>query len=112
MKRQLQPEEMRLYRLCDEALFYVWDPISVGQTPEARDEYEAYAFRTFELVQAGARDEAIAYLTDIQVDRMGLRLDEEGAARAVDFMLRGRAWVESSPYLVSEIDRQQTKGGS
>lgn len=39
MGQQLQPEEMHLYRLCDEALFYVWDPIGVCGAPEARTEY-------------------------------------------------------------------------
>lgn len=94
----LGPEEVRLYRLCDEALYYVWDPLGARGAPEARDEYRAYLPRVYELVRSGARDELIAYLTTILRDRMELPADEAHSADAVDFMLRGRAWYERDPY--------------
>ncbi len=90
----LSPKEMRLYRLCDEALYYVWDPIGVSGAPEARDEYRMYLPRVFALVKADAREELVRYLTEIPVERMGLRPRPEAAARVADFMLRCRAWVE------------------
>jgi hypothetical protein len=98
MAAELQPEEMRLYRLCDEALFYVWDPIGVCGAPEARTEYQAYLPHVYELVRLGKRDELIAYLTSILRDRMELPADESYSDNAVDFMLRGRAWCERNPY--------------
>ena len=98
MGQQLQLEEMRLYRLCDEALFYVWDPIGVCGAPEARTEYQAYMPQVYELVRLGKRDELIAYLVNVTEDRMGMRPNEELAANAVEFMMRGRAWVERTPY--------------
>jgi len=94
MGKELPPKEARLYRLCDEALYYLWDPIGVSGAPEARDEYRAYLPRAFALVKAGAGEELVSYLTEIGGERMGLRPDEEGAAKAADFMLRCRAWVE------------------
>jgi hypothetical protein len=33
MAMQLQPEEARLYRLCDEALQYVWDRLVPAVRP-------------------------------------------------------------------------------
>jgi hypothetical protein len=94
MGSRLSPNESRLYRMCDEALFYVWDPIGVCDAPEARSEYETYVPRVFGLVKSGARDELIAYLMSIVDQQMELRASEERATTAADFMLRGRAWIE------------------
>ena len=94
----LQPEEMRLYRLCDEALYYVWDPLGARGAPEARDEYRAYVQRVYELVRLGARDELLSYLTGVLRERMELPADEAYSANVVDFMLRGRAWYERDPH--------------
>ena len=98
MGPDLQAEEMRLYRLCDEALYYVWDPLGASGTPESRDEYRAFLPRVYELVRLGARDELIAYLTAVLRDRMELPADEASSTNAVDYMLRGRAWYERDPY--------------
>ncbi len=91
-------EEMPLYRLCDEALFYVWDPIGANGAPEARGEYSAYLPKVYELVRLDKRNELIAYLTSVFRDRMGLEADESYSAEAVDFVMRARAWRERSPY--------------
>jgi hypothetical protein len=89
---------MALYRLCDEALYYVWDPLGASGAPEARDEYSAYVPHVYELARWGKSDELVAYLTSILRDRMGLKADEAYSAKAVDFIMRGRAWYERSPY--------------
>jgi hypothetical protein len=78
MQPELQPEEMRLYRLCDEALYYVWDPLGASGAPESRDEYRAYVRQVYELVRWGKRDELIAYLTSV------LRVRLPGRARGTD----------------------------
>lgn len=98
MSRWLQPEELPLYRLCDEALFYVWDPIGVRGSPEARSEYVSYVPKVYELVRQDKREELIAYLTWVIRDQMGLAVDESQSREAVDFILRGRAWRERNPY--------------
>jgi hypothetical protein len=95
--QKLSPEDLRLYRLCDEALFYLWDPIGVSDAPEARDEYESYLPRVFALVKASDRVALIAYLNDILGERMGLRPDSEASVRAADFMLRSRDWIAGQP---------------
>ena len=98
MSPDLQPEEMPLYRLRDEALYYVWDPIGANGAPEARHEYGAYLPKVYELVRLDKRDELIAYLTWVLRDRMGLEAEESFSAEAVDFMMRARAWRERNPY--------------
>jgi hypothetical protein len=35
MRERLASEGESLHRLCDEALYYVWDPIGVSTFPEA-----------------------------------------------------------------------------
>jgi len=39
MKSDLNHQEKELYRRTDEILHYLWDPIGVSDTPQARDEY-------------------------------------------------------------------------
>jgi hypothetical protein len=98
MQPEPQPEEMRLLRLCDEALYYVWDPLGASGAPEARDEYRVRVPNVYELVRWGRRDELIEYLTSILRDRMRLPADEASSVAAVDFMMRGREWYERDPY--------------
>ena len=93
MGSQLSSQDMRLYRLCDEALFYVWDPIGVRDAPEARTEYQSYLPTVFALVRVGDRQPLLDYLSTILGDSMGLRPDPDAAARAADFMLRARTWI-------------------
>jgi len=96
MGRQLSETDARLYRLCDEALYYLWDPIGVHDIPQARDEYESYLPHAFSLVKSGARDELVGYLTDLVGERMGLEPDVAAAESAARFMLEARAWIEES----------------
>jgi hypothetical protein len=94
MGKQMTPKDARLYRLCSEALYYLWDPIGIAGNPEARDEYDMYLSRAFALVRAGSREGLIEFLADIQVDRMGLGPDQRRAEAAAEFMMRARAWVD------------------
>jgi hypothetical protein len=98
MVSDLQPEELPLYRLCDEALFYVWDPVGVHRAPENRGEYEAYVPQVYELVRWGRWDELTAFLTWVLRERMGVAADESVSADAVEFLQRARAWHERDPY--------------
>jgi hypothetical protein len=98
MHRELQPEEKRLYRLCDEALYYVWDPLGASGAPEAREEYHPHVPEVYELVRLGKRDELIVYLTSVLRDRMELPADDTYSVAAVNFMMRARDWCEREPY--------------
>lgn len=88
MGKPLPPEELELYRRCDEVLHYVWDPIGVSDSPWARDEYTGYLPGVFELVVSGASEgELVGHLLAIARDRMGLPGDEEGATLAAGLLL-------------------------
>jgi len=62
-----------LYRRVDEVLHYVWDPLGVSDTPEARDEYYSYLARVLSLLKTSSDVEQIAeYLSDVIIVRMGV----------------------------------------
>lgn len=73
MEQKLSSQELALYRVVDEVLHYIWDPIGVSGAPQARDEYHGYLLQVFGLLQRGAEASAIAnYLSQSVVERMGL----------------------------------------
>ena len=60
------------YRI-DEVLHYIWDPIGISDTPEARDEYSSYADHVWSMVlDHKSKTEISDYLTDIATKRMEL----------------------------------------
>jgi hypothetical protein len=73
MGRKLSAPDLALYRVLDEVLHYVWDPIGVSSAPQARDEYHAYLPQVFDLLRKGADESRIsAYLTSVTTEQMGL----------------------------------------
>jgi hypothetical protein len=74
MVMRLDPRDQELYRRVDEILHYIWDPLGVRGVPQARDEYDSYLPKIFQLVRDETPADIIAqHLTDIVVNRMGLR---------------------------------------
>lgn len=48
-----------------------WDPIGVGDVPEAADEYDSYIGGVYKLLELGASQDDIGnYLREIEVDRI------------------------------------------
>lgn len=87
MGTELDPRDEELYRRVDEILHYIWNPIGVSGVPEARDEYYSYLPDVFQLVKDKAAADAIAqHLTDIVVNRMGLRGTKEDALEVVSIL--------------------------
>lgn len=73
MGMKLSPPDMELYRVVDEVLHYLWDPIGVSSIPQARDEYHGYLPHVFGMVRSGADEVAIsAYLGEVITESMGL----------------------------------------
>jgi hypothetical protein len=93
MGDRLSPDDARLYRLCDEALFWLWDPIDVRDVPQARDEYNAYLPHVFQLVKAEDKSALVEYLVWVSSEYMGLGTHREAAERAAEFMLEASDWV-------------------
>jgi hypothetical protein len=51
-----------------------WDPIGVGDVPEAQDEYDMYISPLHHMLHRGESADAItAYLTSLVEDRTGMR---------------------------------------
>lgn len=88
MKRRLAPDDARLYQLCDEALFYLWDPIGIAEDPRARSEYEAYVPQVFQLVKARRREGLLTYLREVAEEWMGLSPPFSSASETTaDFLI-------------------------
>lgn len=60
MGQRLSEADENLYRVVDEVLHYLWDPIGVAGIPAARDEYQGYLPEVFRLVRSGSDASAIA----------------------------------------------------
>jgi hypothetical protein len=57
-------------------LLQEWDPIGVAETPEASDEYDAYAFQILTSLHSGATADSIAeYLHWVVSEHIGLPSD-------------------------------------
>ena len=73
MAIKLSPKDQALYNAVDEVLHYVWDPIGVSGSPQARDEYHGYLPHVFSMLHSGATAESIStYLGEVVTERMGL----------------------------------------
>jgi hypothetical protein len=73
MGTKLSPPDLELYKAVDEVLHYVWDPIGVSTTPQARDEYNSYLPQVFGRLRNGESSQTIAaYLGEVTTNLMGL----------------------------------------
>ena len=62
-----------LYRAVHNAVLHDWDPIGVGNIPEAQDEYNAYVPIICELLTLrNSRSEIVNYLSLLATQQMGL----------------------------------------
>jgi hypothetical protein len=87
----MSPKDKQLLQRIDEVLHYQWDPIGVSDTPEARDEYESYVPRIFQLLKATSDGKDIAdYLQWISTEQMGVGANQKRNAEIVDLLLRWR----------------------
>ena len=95
MGKSMSPPDARLYRICDEAIHYLWDPIGVAWAPQARGEYYSYLPKVFLLVKAKQRVELIEYLREVEEVRMGGgKTPSTSRERVADFLLDARDWLE------------------
>jgi hypothetical protein len=99
--QKLSPEHKALYRRVDEVLHYVWDPIGVAGTPEARDEYDSYAPHVFSMLIHDASSAEIAkFLVTTETEAMGLSGSErvqERADEVVQILERWREYIRERP---------------
>ncbi len=78
MDNRFSKADRELYKRVDEVLFYIWDPIGVSDTPEARDEYNSYLGVVFSMLkQNKSANEIATYLTQIACDRMEFKVSAD-----------------------------------
>ncbi len=102
MGQKLPPDQMELYRRTDEVLHYIWDPIGIAGTPEARDEYYGYLPTVFSLLLKGDRQAIQDYLNDVTVRRMELTPNKERLNCTVDLLLHWKEILLSNSLSSSE----------
>jgi len=91
-------DDRYLYRMVNEVLHYVWDPVGVADMPRARDEYYAYVPAAFELLRDGADVAALAaHLDGIAAEQMGLSPDDTRSLKASRMLIEWRELVRLSP---------------
>ena len=67
-----------VHERADEILQYVWDPIGVGQIPEARDEYSSYVPQVVRLLmEEKSQQDLVRYLHDVESGHMGMSVTQE-----------------------------------
>ena len=94
MKSKLSPKEKELYRRIDEVLHYLWDPIRVSDTPQARDEYHSYLPQVFSLVLNGVDKATISeHLALVESDRMGMSPNRETIKHVVEILIETKRWI-------------------
>ena len=93
-RNKLEPKEKELWTRVDEGLHYLWDPISVSDVPEARDEYSSYIPQVFKRVVNQDSKESIAkYLVSIETDFMGLSRNKIKALDVAKTLLAYREMI-------------------
>jgi hypothetical protein len=90
--------DSELYRRVDEVLHYVWDPCSIADAPQARDEYYGYLPQVFALLQGGASAEELAqYLASIEQSRMDSEIKVEALLPIGELLVVWREHLASTP---------------
>ena len=75
-----------------------WDPIGVGDTEGAADEYDDYAFHIFTALHQGADEHAVkAYLDWAETENMGLSQSSGVTAEIASKIVRAHQNKEPMP---------------
>ena len=62
-----------LHQAVHSAVLHEWDPIGIGNIPEAWDEYDAYVPKICELLKLpNSRSDVVSYLWWLATEQMGL----------------------------------------
>ena len=84
-------ESDELRHRVDEVLFYIWDPIGVSPTPEARGEYRSYVSRVLEMLTECTDESTIGkYLREIEVGMMALPPNDQRIQAVVELLISHR----------------------
>ncbi len=93
MGEKLSQKQLELYQGIDEILWNDWDPASVSDSSDARDEYYPYLPVVFNMALQNASSLEIAqYLSKVAQDNMGLssnvKLDKAVAEKIIQLKMQ------------------------
>lgn len=99
MGSKMTEPDLTLYRIVDEVLYYLWDPIGIANSAGPRDEYRMYVPKVFELVRMADGPTLSAYLLSVERDWIGLAGHSASAQRIAELLLAWRVKISeaSSP---------------
>lgn len=96
MGHKFQLSELAFYRAVDEVLHYVWDPIGVAGTPQARDEYRGYLPEVYALLKNDGDANSIAdYLFQVATEQMGLTGNREHDLKSAQALLEWKTFFDN-----------------
>jgi hypothetical protein len=102
----LKEHQNLLRKRIDEVLHYMWDPIGVAGTPEARDEYDSYVPRLYGMLLQGVKEKEISdYLTQIETESMGMTVSAAIERRNYEISEVLVSWMN----LIEGWDKYHTK---
>ncbi|RCJ04282.1 hypothetical protein DDK22_32780 [Cupriavidus necator] len=93
MGSKMTEPDLTLYRIVDEVLYYLWDPIGIANSAGPRDEYRMYVPKVFELVKMADGPTLSAYLLSVERDRMGLAGHSASAHQIAELLLAWRVRI-------------------
>jgi len=91
---KLSPADRALYRICGEALFYLWDPIGINGVPQIRNEYQSYIPTVFSLVKNNDREGLLIYLKELAEKHIGMPTASKTDQAVTDFIFEAQACLE------------------
>ncbi len=79
----------RYHEIIKQALLKEWDPIGVGEIPEAQDEYDSYVSGVYKLlITRRPQHEIFDYLWTLETQHMGLTGDRQATERFAERLWR------------------------
>ena len=85
-----RPDNTKRYlEAIQQALIKEWDPVGVGEFPEAHDEYDSYVLDIYRLIAARrSKEEIFSYLWGLETGNMGLDGDRPATERFAERLAR------------------------
>ncbi len=95
IQKKFSDLDKELYRRTDEILHYLWDPIGISDTPQARSEYYGYLPQVFMKLKKGVSQFDLAnYLDKIQVENIGMPSDLNRNKQIAEVLLGWKEVIE------------------
>jgi hypothetical protein len=81
--------DKRYLEAIQQALIKEWDPIGVGEFPEAQNEYDSYVLDIYRLIVARrSKEEIFNYLWELETGHMGLKGDRPATEHFAERLAR------------------------